>query len=60
MARVRVGSVVIDCNDFDAMLAFWAAALGYVFWSEVPSATVIAGVALVAISTILVRGRRSG
>ena len=29
-AAVRVGSVVIDCNDFTAMLAFWSAALGYV------------------------------
>jgi catechol 2,3-dioxygenase-like lactoylglutathione lyase family enzyme len=25
-----VGSVVIDCNDFAAMYAFWTAALGYV------------------------------
>lgn len=25
-----VGSVVIDCNDFTAMYAFWMAALGYV------------------------------
>jgi hypothetical protein len=25
-----VGSVVIDCNDFAAMYAFWSAALGYV------------------------------
>jgi catechol 2,3-dioxygenase-like lactoylglutathione lyase family enzyme len=25
-----VGSVVIDCNDFPAMYAFWTAALGYV------------------------------
>jgi catechol 2,3-dioxygenase-like lactoylglutathione lyase family enzyme len=30
VAQVRVGSVVIDCNDFDAMSAFWTAALGYV------------------------------
>jgi catechol 2,3-dioxygenase-like lactoylglutathione lyase family enzyme len=29
MARVWVGSVVIDCNDFPAMLAFWREALGY-------------------------------
>ena len=29
MGGVRVGSVVIDCNDFDRMFAFWAAALGY-------------------------------
>jgi catechol 2,3-dioxygenase-like lactoylglutathione lyase family enzyme len=29
MSRVRVGSVVIDCNDFPAMLAFWRQALGY-------------------------------
>jgi len=27
---VHVGSVVIDCNDFPRMLAFWQAALGYV------------------------------
>jgi hypothetical protein len=25
-----VGSVVIDCNDFDAMYSFWIAALRYV------------------------------
>jgi hypothetical protein len=25
-----VGSVVIDCNDFTALYAFWTAALGYV------------------------------
>jgi hypothetical protein len=25
-----VGSVVIDCNDFAAMYAFWTAALRYV------------------------------
>jgi catechol 2,3-dioxygenase-like lactoylglutathione lyase family enzyme len=29
VARVRVGSVVIDCNDFPVMLAFWREALGY-------------------------------
>ncbi len=27
---MRVGSVVIDCNDFDAMFAFWREALRYV------------------------------
>jgi catechol 2,3-dioxygenase-like lactoylglutathione lyase family enzyme len=27
---MRVGSVVIDCNDFPGMLAFWQEALGYV------------------------------
>jgi hypothetical protein len=27
---LRVGSVVIDCNDFPVMLAFWREALGYV------------------------------
>ena len=27
---MRIGSVVIDCNDFEAMHAFWRAALGYV------------------------------
>jgi catechol 2,3-dioxygenase-like lactoylglutathione lyase family enzyme len=27
---VRIGSVVVDCNDFAAMLAFWREALHYV------------------------------
>lgn len=27
---LRVGSVVIDCNDFDAMFAFWREVLRYV------------------------------
>lgn len=27
---LKVGSVVIDCNDFDAMFAFWSEALRYV------------------------------
>ena len=27
---MHIGSVVIDCNDFDAMSAFWAEALHYV------------------------------
>ena len=27
---IRVGSVVVDCNDFDAMMAFWQEALHYV------------------------------
>jgi Glyoxalase-like domain len=27
---MRIGSVVIDCNDFPTMSAFWQAALGYV------------------------------
>lgn len=30
MGGVRVGSVVIDCNDFDRMFVFWRDALGYV------------------------------
>jgi predicted enzyme related to lactoylglutathione lyase len=30
MGRVLVGSVVIDCNDFERMFAFWRDALGYV------------------------------
>jgi len=32
MGDIRVGSVVIDCNDddFGAMLSFWSRALGYV------------------------------
>lgn len=29
-ARVRLGSIVVNCRDFPAMLAFWQAALGYV------------------------------
>ena len=28
--RIWVGSIVIDCTDFDRMLAFWSAALHYV------------------------------
>ncbi len=28
-ARVRVGSIVIDCNDFARMMTFWGEALGY-------------------------------
>jgi catechol-2,3-dioxygenase len=27
-SAVRVGSVVINCNDFDRMFAFWREALG--------------------------------
>jgi hypothetical protein len=27
---MRIGSIVIDCNEFDKMLAFWQAALHYV------------------------------
>ena len=27
---MKIGSVVIDCNDFGAMSAFWRQALGYV------------------------------
>jgi len=27
---LRIGSIVIDCFDFDRMMAFWQAALGYV------------------------------
>jgi hypothetical protein len=30
VSRIRVGSVVIDCNDFPTMFAFWRDALGYV------------------------------
>src|SRR5262245_27065370 len=30
MERVRVGSIVIRCYAWDAMVAFWQAALGYV------------------------------
>lgn len=26
---IRIGSVVVDCNDLQAMLAFWREALGY-------------------------------
>jgi catechol 2,3-dioxygenase-like lactoylglutathione lyase family enzyme len=27
---VRIGSIVIDCDDFPKMMAFWQEALGYV------------------------------
>jgi hypothetical protein len=27
---IRVGSVVVDCNDFETMMAFWREALRYV------------------------------
>jgi Glyoxalase-like domain len=27
--RVRIGSIVIDCDDFPRMMAFWQEALGY-------------------------------
>ncbi len=27
---MRIGSVVVDCNDFDGMVAFWQEALHYV------------------------------
>jgi len=27
---MRIGSIVIDCNDFDGMLAFWQESLHYV------------------------------
>ena len=27
---MKIGSVVIDCNDVDRMFEFWSAALGYV------------------------------
>jgi hypothetical protein len=30
MEGITIGSVVIDCNDFDTMSAFWAEALHYV------------------------------
>jgi catechol 2,3-dioxygenase-like lactoylglutathione lyase family enzyme len=30
MGAIRIGSVVIDCNDFPRMFAFWRDALGYV------------------------------
>ena len=30
MTDVRVGSVVIDCNDLDRMMSFWREALHYV------------------------------
>jgi hypothetical protein len=26
---IRIGSIVIDCFDFERMMAFWSAALGY-------------------------------
>jgi hypothetical protein len=28
--EMRIGSIVIDCNDFEKMLAFWQEALHYV------------------------------
>ncbi len=28
--KLRIGSIVIDCNDFDGMLVFWQEALHYV------------------------------
>jgi hypothetical protein len=28
--RMKIGSIVIDCNEFDKMLAFWQEALHYV------------------------------
>jgi hypothetical protein len=30
LSPVKIGSAVIDCNDFDKMSAFWAEALHYV------------------------------
>ena len=27
---MRIGSVVVDCNDFDTMVAFWQEALHYI------------------------------
>lgn len=29
-ATTRIGSIVIRCAEFDRMIAFWSAALGYV------------------------------
>lgn len=29
--KIWVGSIVIDCKNFDRMIAFWKAALGYEF-----------------------------
>ena len=42
--------------DYTALI--WAAGFGYVFWSETPSPAVLAGVVLVAFSTMLVRGKK--
>ncbi len=28
--RLRIGSIVVDCDDFERMLGFWQDALGYV------------------------------
>ncbi|HXV25535.1 MAG TPA: DMT family transporter [Alphaproteobacteria bacterium] len=42
--------------DYTALI--WAAAMGYIFWAEVPSTAVLAGAALVLVSTLLVRSRR--
>ena len=30
MNNLRIGSIVIHCHEFDRMVAFWQAALGYV------------------------------
>jgi catechol 2,3-dioxygenase-like lactoylglutathione lyase family enzyme len=30
MERVKIGSIVIRCYEYDRMVAFWQAALGYV------------------------------
>jgi catechol 2,3-dioxygenase-like lactoylglutathione lyase family enzyme len=38
---VRIGSVVVDCNDFAGMLAFWREALGYVAWEPAEDGWVV-------------------
>jgi hypothetical protein len=36
--QLRIGSIVIDCHQFDRMVDFWQKALGYVpRWPHTPS-----------------------
>lgn len=62
---MHVGSVVIDCNDLPAMLAFWSAALGYVPRDDPPGDDFVvlrdpSGAARVNVSLQLVPERRAG
>lgn len=40
-ADLRIGSVVIDCINFDEMLAFWQEALHYVPWDPASGGWVV-------------------